>query len=191
MGSGGGALWHKVDIRDNHSHKIINFCNDFVGLTIADDLICKIWIVYGNVFLLHLLGCKIQPLRKSMKIFYLKPRHVTHKIFCYDPRKSNLKLIKCIIQNIGNTAKNVILGAINTPNLPLKLMSIFCFWSYRPAKYVKLTEILLCIKFQLWTIFFFNQNNVKNWFLYLRGNFWGEEWGKNCPQPPNERFLCK
>ena len=84
------SLWHKVDISTFRYHKSVNFCNDFVGLTIADDLICKIWIVYGNVFLLHLLGCKIQPLRKSMKIFYLKPRHVTHKIFCYDPRNSDL-----------------------------------------------------------------------------------------------------
>ena len=41
MGSGGGALWHKVDIRDFHFHKNVNFCNNFVALTIADDLESK------------------------------------------------------------------------------------------------------------------------------------------------------
>ena len=34
------TLWHKVDIRDFHCHKNVNvdFCNNFVGLTVADDL---------------------------------------------------------------------------------------------------------------------------------------------------------
>ena len=52
-GRGGEALWHKVDISNFHCHKIVNFCNDFVWLTIADDLKSKIWKVYGNIFLLH------------------------------------------------------------------------------------------------------------------------------------------
>ena len=36
-------LWHKVDISNFHRHKIVNFCNNFVGLTIPDDLKSKIW----------------------------------------------------------------------------------------------------------------------------------------------------
>ena len=37
------SLWHKMDISDFHRHKIVNFCNNFVGLTIPDDLKSKIW----------------------------------------------------------------------------------------------------------------------------------------------------
>ena len=37
------SLWHKVDISNFHHHKIVNFCNNFVGLTIPDDLKSKIW----------------------------------------------------------------------------------------------------------------------------------------------------
>ena len=39
------SLWHKMDIGDFHCHKNVNFCNNFVALTIADDLKCKIWEV--------------------------------------------------------------------------------------------------------------------------------------------------
>ena len=40
-----------VDIRDFHSDKNVNFCYNFVGLSIADDLNSKILKVYGNIFL--------------------------------------------------------------------------------------------------------------------------------------------
>ena len=29
------SLWHKVDISTFRYHKSVNFCNDFVGLTVA------------------------------------------------------------------------------------------------------------------------------------------------------------
>ena len=80
---------------------------------------------------------------QHIKIFVMTQRS---QIWCFF--KFNILL------NVWNITKNVILGANNTPNLPLKLMYFFCFWSYRPAKYVKSTKILFCIKFQLWTIFF-------------------------------------
>ena len=49
----------------------------------------------------------------------------------------------------------------------LKVVSILCFWSYKPAKYVKMTEILLCIQFQLWTIFFKTRTLSKIDFITL------------------------
>ena len=100
------------------------------------------------------MGVKYTHWEKVWTFFLSKIMHVTHQNFCYDPRNSDLNFFKCSRLNIGNIAKNVILGANNTPNLILKLMYFFCFWSYRPVKYVKLTKILICIKSQLGTIFF-------------------------------------
>ena len=38
------GLWHKVDISTFHCwRKSVNFCNNVVGLAIADNLKCKIW----------------------------------------------------------------------------------------------------------------------------------------------------
>ena len=100
-------------------------------------------------------GAKYTHWEKVRNFFLFKTRHVTHQNLCHDPRNSDLMFFfQFNILNIRNIAKNVILGVNNTPNLPLKLVYFFCFWSYRPAKYVKLTNILFSIKFQLWTIFF-------------------------------------
>ena len=124
------------------------------------------------------MGVKYTHWEKVWKFFLSKARHVTHQNFCYDPRNSDLMFFKCNILSIGIIAKNVILGANNTPNLPLKLMYFFCFWSYRPAKYVKLTKILICIKFQLGTIFFQTITMSKTDFSTLGAILEGRGWGK-------------
>ena len=85
-------LWHKVDIRNFHCHKNVNFCNNFVGLMIPDDLKSKILTVYRNIFSLH---PPIDPI---------------------DPRNSDLMFFKFRIRIVGNITKNVVLGANNTPN---------------------------------------------------------------------------
>ena len=119
-----------------------------------DDLESKIWKVYGNIL--------FTPPHKDVKCtHYKKYQHFSSsKLGIYNKtffRTQETQIQFSFILNIFNIliiAKNVILGANNTPNLLLKLMYFFCFRSYRPAKYVKLTKILFCIKFQLWTIFF-------------------------------------
>ena len=119
--------------------------------------------------------CKIHPLRKT---FFSSKQGMWHIKFFVMTQGTQIWILKCCILNIGNIAKNVILGANNTPNLPLKLMYFFCFWSYRPAKYVKLTEILICLKFQLGTIFFQTITMSKIDFSTLGAILGRRGWGK-------------
>ena len=92
---------------------------------------------------------------EKVQIFFSSNLGMWHiKIFVMIQGTQIWCFLKINIMIIGNIAKNVILGVNNTPNLPLNLMYFFSFWNYRPAKYVKLTKILICIMFQLGTIFF-------------------------------------
>ena len=91
--------------------------------------------------------------------------------FCPDPPPISVKFhtfffwVRTSLMNIGNLAKNVILGVNNTPNLSLKLMYFFCFWSYKL------------------------QSMSKTHFSTLGAIFGGRGWGKNCPQPLNDPYL--
>ena len=118
-------------------------------------------------------------MEKKYKIFLSTKLGMWHiKIFVMTQGTQIWSFFRCNLLYIGIIAKNVILGANNTPNLPLKLMYFFCFWSYRPAKYVKLTKILICIKFQLGTIFFQTITISKTDFKTLGAILGGRGLGK-------------
>ena len=119
----------------------------------------------------------IAPPDKSIKYTYWekvqtnftsKPGLWHIKIFVMTEGTQIWCFFKLSILDVGNITKNVVFGANNTPNLPLKLVSIFCFWSYRPAKHVKMTKILLCIQFQLWTIFQSQKRLYNHKCLFVR-----------------------
>ena len=65
------TLWHKVDISTFHCHKSVNFCNNFVSLSVADNLKSKIWKIYANILSLHpLRRVENTPIEKKYENFF-------------------------------------------------------------------------------------------------------------------------
>ena len=87
------------------------------------------------------------------------------------------------------------MGANNTPNMPLKLMYFFVFEATDlQSTDVKLTEILFCIKFQLWTIYFETITMSKINLSTFRGTFRRRGLGKKIVhdfQRNPQRLLLK
>ena len=110
------------------------------------------------------------------------PHGIYIKIFVMTQGTQIWSFLKCNILYIRIKAKNVIFGANNTPNLQLKLFVYvplkILFLKLHPAKYVKLTEILICLKFQLGTIFFQTITMSKIDFSTLGAILGRRGWGK-------------
>ena len=110
----------------------------------------KIWKVYGNIFFLHpLISVKNTPNEKKYEIFFSSKLGMWHiKIFVMTQGTQIWCFFKINIMNIGNIAKNVILGVNNTPNLSLKLMYFFVLEATIEYNMNNLwvTMICLCIK---------------------------------------------
>ena len=64
--------------------------------------------------------------------------------------------------NIGNIAKNVILGVNNTPNLPIKTDVLFLFLKLQTCKVCQIDRNFNLHQILAGDNFFSNYNNVKN-----------------------------